>query len=217
MKRLLISAIALAGLGGCATYDYAGGSAPGGYYSGSPSYEYSYPDGYYGGYGGSYGYGLYGGYGGFGGYGGYGYSYSPGYYGYYNRPYYVIRPRPRPPHGDHDGHHDNDHRPPVSGGGGGNRPPPGGPRPWRPGQGRPRPPVVGGEEGRPRPQLPDRLRPPSERTGPPRVQGEGRPMRPATTQSAPTRPVQQSQPRPASAPAVPRESHFRNRPIGRER
>ncbi len=160
MKRFLISAIALAGLGGCATYDYAGGSAPGGYYSGSPRYEYSYPDGYYGGYGGgfggSYGYGLYGGYG--------GYGYSPGYYGYgSSRPYYVIRPQPRPPRGDH---HDNHHRPPQ-----------GGPRPGRPGDGRPRPPSAGGEEGRPRPQLPDRLRPPSERTTPQGVRGEGRPSR----------------------------------------
>lgn len=192
MKRLLISAIALAGLGGCATYDYAAGNAPGGYYSGSPRYEYSYPDGYYGGYGGgfagSYGYGLYGGYG--------GYGYSPGYYGYYSRPYYVIRPQPRPPHGGHD----NDHRPPPGSGGGGHRPPSGGgPRPGRPGDGRPHPPSSGGEHGQ-RPTLPDRLRPPADRSSSPRAE------------SAPARPVRQSQSRPSSAPAVPRESHFRNRP-----
>ena len=108
MKRLLIAAIALTALGGCATYDYAGGSGPGGYYRGSPTYRYTYPDGYWGGYyGGAPGYGYYG-YG--GGYGGYGYGYAPYYY---NRPYYVIRPAPRPPH---DGRpSDGDHRPPPGG------------------------------------------------------------------------------------------------------
>lgn len=179
MKRLLISAIALAGLAGCATYDYAGGSAPGGYYRGSPRYEYSYPDGDYGGYGGGFGgYGLYGGYG--------GYGYGPGYYGY-SRPYYVIRPQPRPPRGDH-GHDGGGYFP-----GGGHRPPPGGPRPGRPGDGRPRPPFTGGNDGQ-RPQLPDRLRPPSERTMAPRAQGDARPSRPAS--------------------AMPRGSHFRNRQGG---
>lgn len=50
MKRLLIAAIALTALGGCATYDYAGGSGPGGDHRGSPTYRYTYPDGYWGGY-----------------------------------------------------------------------------------------------------------------------------------------------------------------------
>ena len=105
--RLLTALFATAALSGCATYDYAGGSAPGGYYYGRPSVEY------YGPYGGGYGYGSYG-YGGYG-YGG-GYGYSPyGYYGGYY-PYYPYRPH-RPHRPDH-----NDDRPPSQGG----RPPP-----WR--------------------------------------------------------------------------------------
>jgi hypothetical protein len=102
--RLLTALFAAAALSGCATYDYAGGSAPGGYYHGRPSVEY------YGPYGGSYGYGSY-------GYGGYGYSpygYYGGYYpggGYY--PYYPHRPhRPHHPRPDHD----NDRPPPSQGG-----------------------------------------------------------------------------------------------------
>ena len=57
--RLITTLIAVAALSGCATYDYAGGSAPGGYYYGrsAPSY---YNDGY------GYGYPGYGGYGGYG-------------------------------------------------------------------------------------------------------------------------------------------------------
>lgn len=106
--RLLTALFATAVLGGCATYDYAGGSAPGGYYYGRPSVDY------YGPYGGGYGYGAY-------GYGGYGYGYSPYGYGYYGGyyPYYPYRPHhhPRPPRPDHD-----DDRPPSEGG----RPPP-----WR--------------------------------------------------------------------------------------
>ena len=63
--RLLSTLFATAMLGGCATYDYSAGSAPGGYYTGRPSVEYIGPYsggyGYGGGYGGlSYGYGGYG-------------------------------------------------------------------------------------------------------------------------------------------------------------
>ncbi len=85
--RLITTLIAAAALSGCATYDYAGGSAPGGYYYGrsTPSY---YNDGYGYGYPG-YGYGGYGGYG-YGGYGYYGYSPYYGFGGYY--PYYIYRP-----------------------------------------------------------------------------------------------------------------------------
>ncbi|MET0815578.1 MAG: hypothetical protein ABWX88_10340 [Pseudoxanthomonas sp.] len=109
--RLLTALFATAALGGCATYDYAGGSAPGGYYYGRPTTEY------YGPYGAGYGYGAYG----YGGYGGYGYGYSPYGYSYYGGyyPYYPYRPHhPRPGH-DHD---PDDDRPPSQGG----RPPP-----WR--------------------------------------------------------------------------------------
>ena len=79
--RLLITLAAAAALGGCASYyDYAAGSAPGGYYVGrAPAAAYGPFDSGYGyGYGGgmSLGYG-YGNYGGFGGYG-----YSRPYYGY---------------------------------------------------------------------------------------------------------------------------------------
>ncbi len=109
--RLLTALFAAAALSGCATYDYAGGSAPGGYYYGRPSVDY------YGPYGGGYGYGSYGyDYGGYG----YGYGYSPYRFGYYGGyyPYYPYRPHnPRPPRPDND-----DNRPPSQGG----RPPP-----WR--------------------------------------------------------------------------------------
>ena len=98
--RLITTLIAAAALSGCATYDYAGGSAPGGYYYGrsAPSYG-PYYDAY------GYGYPFYG----YGGYGGYGYY---GYGGYY--PYYPYRPH----HPHHPGHDDdkpdpgNDRAPP---------------------------------------------------------------------------------------------------------
>lgn len=80
MKRSSLYALAVASLalGGCATYDYVGDTAPGGYYHGRPSTQYYDPyGGYYG------GVGVYGGY----GYGGYR-GYYP-YYGYYG-PYYPI-------------------------------------------------------------------------------------------------------------------------------
>ncbi|WP_045737630.1 hypothetical protein [Xanthomonas sp. MUS 060] len=91
--RLICAAGLLAVLGGCATYDYAGGSE-GGYYRGAPSVEYRYPAGYseyYSPYGMPpyvYGPGYYG---------------SFGYYGYYSYgvPYYSHR----------DGYHGGD-RPP---------------------------------------------------------------------------------------------------------
>lgn len=92
-RAFAVVAVALATLGGCATYDYVDGSAPGGYYSGQPQVEYYGGYGYpYGGYGG-YGYGYYG-----YPYGGYGYPYGYGghYSPYYYRPYYPSHPRPRP-------------------------------------------------------------------------------------------------------------------------
>ncbi|WP_157062652.1 hypothetical protein [Pseudoxanthomonas dokdonensis] len=112
MNRYLLSTVlvAVTALGGCATYDYRGSSAPGGYYYGRPTTTYSggsiglYGNGYYG-YGG--------GYGGYYGYPGYGYNrwYGPGYV----NPYYPgYRPAPRPPHrpGHPDGRPDRpDHRP----------------------------------------------------------------------------------------------------------
>ena len=58
MKRSSLYALAVASLslGGCATYDYVGDTAPGGYYHGRPSTQYydPYGGGYYGG-GGGYG------------------------------------------------------------------------------------------------------------------------------------------------------------------
>lgn len=121
-RKLLIPALAIATLAGCATgYSYRGGN--GDYYYGQPSVDYRY----YGGYG--YGYGGY----------GYGqsyyvdvfgrpvYGYPYGYYGgrYPSYPHHGQGPRPRPPHG-HDGDHDGGHDgPPPSNGGHrpGNRPP----------------------------------------------------------------------------------------------
>lgn len=94
-RAFAVTAVALAALSGCATYDYAGGSAPGGYYSGRPEVEY------YGGYGypyGGYGYGYYG-----YPYGGYGYPYGGYYRPYYYGPHYPAypsRPRPRPDGGN---------------------------------------------------------------------------------------------------------------------
>ncbi|CBA14889.1 hypothetical protein [Xanthomonas albilineans] len=93
--RLICAAGLLATLGGCATYDYAGGNE-GGYYRGAPSVEYRYPAGYseY-----AYPYGMA------------PYAYGPGYYGYYGYysygvPYYYYHrdsyhggdgpPRPHP-------------------------------------------------------------------------------------------------------------------------
>jgi hypothetical protein len=207
MKRLLFSAIAVAGLGGCATYDQVSGGAAGGYYSGSPSYRYSYPGGYYGGYGGAYRYG-YGGYG--AGYGGYGYW--PGFYGYYSRPSYVIHP-PARRRDDHDGHDDHRHGhrpPPVAGGGNrGDRPATGGPRPWRPAEGHPRPPSMR-DEHRARAQSPTRQRSPNGRPLPRAVEGE-MPQSPMPAGSAGP-----AQSRPAP-PSLPRKSHFRTRPIRHER
>ena len=98
--RLFTLLLAAAALGGCASYDYVGGNAPGGYYYGRASSGAGYGP-YYDGYGyPSYGYGGYG-YGGYGyGYGGY---YNP-YYGYGGYPYYPHRPhRPRPPRPDQPG------------------------------------------------------------------------------------------------------------------
>jgi hypothetical protein len=99
--RLITALIAAAALSGCATYDYAGGNAPGGYYYGrsTPSYG-PYYDGY------GYGYPSYG----YGGYGGYGYGYG-GYGGYY--PYYLYRPvRPHRPDHDHEPDPGSDRAPP---------------------------------------------------------------------------------------------------------
>jgi len=190
MNRLLISALAVAGLSGCATYDYASGSGPGGYYQGRQTYEYTYPDGYYRGYyGGAYG-----------SYGGYGYGY-PGY-GYPGPTYYVIRKRPDH-HGDHDhhhgGHHDHD----------------GDHRPDRPDGHRPAPPMVRG--GRPdhligpggRPRIPDfdgdGPRPMGRREGPARFSG-GAP-RPAVAQPPRRASPNVTPPRPrASPPSLPRAS-----------
>ena len=166
--RLLTALFATAMLGGCATYDYSAGSAPGGCYTGRPSVEYIGP------YSGGYGYGR--GFAGLSyGYGGYGYS-RPyyGYGGYYPyrpyRPYYPHPPRPRPPDAENP-------NPPGQGG----RPPP-----WRNPDGRPhqigqqpRPQYQGGSESpwhnpggqatapspRPMAPRPDRARP-AERQGP---------------------------------------------------
>ena len=86
IRMFAVATVALAALGGCATYDYVDGSAPGGYYSGQPRVEY------YGGYG--YPYGGYGSYGGYGYYG-YPYGYYRPPYGYYP-PYYHGHHHPRP-------------------------------------------------------------------------------------------------------------------------
>ena len=159
--RLLTALFATAMLGGCATYDYSAGSAPGGYYTGRPSVEYIGP------YSGGYGYG--GGFAGLSyGYGGYGYS-RPyyGYGGYYPyrpyRPYYPHPPRPRPPDTENP-------NPPGQGG----RPPP-----WRNPDGRPH--QIGQQ---PRPQY--QGRPIGDNAGQP--QGTApRPMQPRP-ESRPDRP-----------------------------
>jgi len=102
--RLLSVLVAATALGGCASYDYAGGGA-GGYYHGRPSADD------YAGYAGYGGYDRYG-YGGYAPYGYYGYGgrdyryyrYGGGYNPYYPYPrYYVVRP----PHDDHDNDHPN--------------------------------------------------------------------------------------------------------------
>lgn len=110
-----IAALAItAALGGCATYDYVGSNAPGGYYRGqAPA---SYPGYYYPGYYGSY-------YDGYYGYPGY---YYGGVYYYGGHRYY--RPPPhRPPPGPDGGHDDGHDRPPPDRTPGGNRMP----SPWR--------------------------------------------------------------------------------------
>ena len=126
LRKLLLPALAIATLAGCATgYSYRGGN--GDYYYGQPRVEYRYY--------GSYGYG----YGGIGSYG-YGQGYyldsfgRPVYgypYGYYGGRYpsYPYGHAPRPPHGQGPGHggghHDGDHDGPPTQGGyrPGNKPP----------------------------------------------------------------------------------------------
>lgn len=106
IRKLLLPALAVAMLAGCATYQYRGG-AGGDYYYGRPGTDYRY-----------YGYGGY-------GYGGYGYGYphwggSIGYGYYRSSPWYYYPRYPHYPHhsggghhhggsnggGDHDGDHD---------------------------------------------------------------------------------------------------------------
>lgn len=117
--RALVAIGMLTLLGGCATYDYTGGSR-GGYYRGTPSVQYRYPPGYYGGY----------------------YDapyYGPGWNGLYEYPVYpggnYYRPiyRPPPRHGL---------RPPPTGGYGPRPPRPSQPpRPAQPRPAQPRPSV----------------------------------------------------------------------------
>lgn len=99
--RLLTIFLAAAALSSCATYDYVGANAPGGYYSGR-----AYTGSAYGPYYDGYGYPSY-------LYGGYGYRsyygpsfYNPYYYGYRGYPYYPQRPHhphPSRPHHGRDG------------------------------------------------------------------------------------------------------------------
>lgn len=193
MKRTSILAIAFASLalGGCATYDYVGDTAPGGYYHGRPSTQYydPYGGGYYGGVGvyGSYGYGgpyRYNGY--------YGYPYY-GYYGSYY-PYYPPHHHPRPRPGD------NTPKPPPSGNG--NRPPP-----WRDPTGRWR-------EGGSQPMIPSRPNQVTPSPSQPRV-GEGgyRPPRVTPAPSAP-RTAERPQRVERAAPRVERSAPP-SRPSGR--
>ncbi|RYF45017.1 MAG: hypothetical protein EOO27_42220 [Comamonadaceae bacterium] len=178
LRKLLLPALAIATLAGCATgYSYRGGS--GDYYYGQPSVDYRYYGGY--GFGGSIGYGY--------GEGYYldvfgrpVYGYPYGYYGgrYPSYPY-GHGPRPRPPHGSgHGGGHDGDHHDAPPGQGGhrpGNRPP------WRD-IGRPRDRNDDPREshqwvGRPRTQ--PRLQQPAPRVRQPSpVMREGRESRPPT-------------------------------------
>ncbi|MDR7070793.1 hypothetical protein J2X02_003664 [Pseudoxanthomonas japonensis] len=164
---LLTIAFASLALGGCATYDYMGDTAPGGYYHGRPSTQYSDP------YGGYYGGGVYGNYGygspyRYGGYSGY------PYYGYYGShyPYYP----PRPPHPPRPG----DNNPPPSSGSG-NRPPP-----WRDSTGRWR-------EGGAQPLIPGRPGHMAPAPSQPRV-GEGG-YRPPRVMSSPSMPRSAERPR----------------------
>ncbi|MFT4248778.1 MAG: hypothetical protein QM581_12255 [Pseudomonas sp.] len=115
--HMLLAAGMIAILGGCATYDYAGGQS-GGYYRGTPGVQYRYPPGYYDGY---YGYPYY------GGISPYGYPAYPA--PRYDRP--NRRPPPRP---------DNDHpihRPPPASTGPLPPRPSAPPRPPRPAEPRP--------------------------------------------------------------------------------
>lgn len=102
LRPVLMAVFAAATLGGCATYDYVGSTAPGGYYHGRPSTEYIGPyTGRYGypgvGYGTGYGYLSY-------GYGypshyryGYGNPYGHGYYRPPYRPPVIVVPPTNPP------------------------------------------------------------------------------------------------------------------------
>lgn len=161
--RLLGVLLAATGLGGCASYDYAGGAA-GGYYHGRPSVDH------YGGYGAYGGYPAYG-YGGYGYgsryYGGYGYY--PYYNSYYPYPrYYIVRP----PHGDRGDHHDHDRDPPGDDHPRGERPPP-----WRRPDGRyvdSGGVMIPGQRNMPRPMVPSQVNP-----------GGSAPPRPAVQQPAP--------------------------------
>jgi len=176
MKRFYLTAAAFASLAlsGCATYDYVGDTAPGGYYHGRPSTQYYDPyGGYYGGVGvyGSYGY-----------YGPSRYSSYP-YYGYYG-PYYPYYPHhPRPPRPG-----DNTPKPPTSGGG--NRPPP-----WRDPTGRWR-------EGGSQPMIPNRPGQVAPAPNQPRV-GEGR-YRPPRVTAPPSAPRTAERPQRMERSAQPR-------------
>ena len=101
IRIFAVAIAALGALGGCATYDYASGSAPGGYYSAPAQVEY------YGSYNYGYGYPYGSGFGFYGyPYGGYGYP-----YGYYRPPYYG-HGGSRPQHPRPDGHDGHGPRPP---------------------------------------------------------------------------------------------------------
>lgn len=177
--RLLSVLLAATGLGGCATYDYAGGAGGGGYYHGRPSVDNYGGYGAYGGYGGyPYGYGRYG----YGSryYGGYGYY---GYNPYYPYPRYVIV---HPPHDDdhgddHDHDHDRDHDEDPRD----ERPPP-----WRAPDGRYR------DSGQV--MIPPRNRVLQESSSPRRVLAD--PSRPMTAPRSMTAPRPMTAPRQMSAP-----------------
>lgn len=179
MKRtsLLAAVFASTLLGGCATYDYVGNTAPGGYYHGRPTTEYYSPYGYYDGY-----------YGGVGVYSGpyrYRGSYGYPYYGYYGSyyPYYRPHHHPRPPRPG-----DNDNKPPPTSGGG-NRPPP-----WRDPTGRWR-------EGGSQPLVPNRSSPASPAPSQPRMSGGYQPPR---VTPSPSMPRTAERPRTMERPAAPR-------------
>jgi len=194
-RKILLAAVLASTLGGCATYDYVGNTAPGGYYSGRPTTQY-------------YDYGAYGSYGPYGGgyvypgssvYLGIGSGYYPGYYGYrrypyygYYNPHYPNYPRPpRPPRPDHDG----DDRPP----GPSQRPPP-----WRDPTGAWReggqimvPPRSDANPGRPQQSQPGRV---MAQPSAPRVRGEMPTAAPRSEMSQPSRRAE----RPMSSPSAPR-------------